>query len=328
MTRKPKNRERRKLIWLGIVLAVLLGPLMVPVSTSGAVTHKEAAGPDGTFFEWQGIDIHYRLTSAKANCPTPSNLVVLIHGFGASTFSWQPVEDKFSPCDDVISYDRPAFGLTERTLSWKGLNPYSMAAQQSMLSELISKFANGRKAVLVGHSAGGQVAAKFALDNPQLVSKLVLEAPAILNSAPGSNLAWITYVPQLNHIGPLLVSSIASSGMELLERSYHDKTKLTDAVIAGYRVPLTIKNWEFAFWEFSRAERSTDVASRLTEFEMPVLIITGDDDRVVETALTRELAAKMPTAEFVVISNSGHLPHEETTAEFMAAVLPFVNEQR
>jgi pimeloyl-ACP methyl ester carboxylesterase len=33
----------------------------------------------------------------------------------------------------------------------------------------------------------------------------------------------------------------------------------------------------------------------------------------------------MPGAEFVEIANSGHLPHEETVAEFMAAVLPFVN---
>jgi pimeloyl-ACP methyl ester carboxylesterase len=90
-------------------------------------------------------------------------------------------------------------------------------------------------------------------------------------------------------------------------------------------VPLTIQNWEFAFWEFSRADRVNNVASRLTEFKMPVLIVTGDDDRVVETALSRELATKMPSAEFVVISNSGHLPHEETTEEFMSAVRKFIN---
>jgi pimeloyl-ACP methyl ester carboxylesterase len=113
--------------------------------------------------------------------------------------------------------------------------------------------------------------------------------------------------------------------MNLLSESYHDTSKLTDETIAGYRVPLTIKNWEFAFWEFSRADRATNVAGRLSEFQMPVLIITGDDDRVVETALSRELATKMPGAEFVEIANSGHLPHEETVAEFMAAVLPFVN---
>jgi pimeloyl-ACP methyl ester carboxylesterase len=325
MARKPKNPERRKMIWLGVVLAILLGPLMVPVSSSGSITHKEAAGPNGTFFEWQGIDIHYRLTSAQANCPAPSNLVVLIHGFGASTFSWLPVEDKFSPCDDVIAYDRPAFGLTERKLSWDGLNPYSMAAQQSILTELIAKFANGRPTILVGHSAGGVIASQFALDNPDQVSKLVLEAPAILNSTPGADSSWFTYIPQLNHIGPLIVSSIASSGMDLLNESYHDTSKLTDDLIAGYRVPLTIQNWEFAFWEFSRADRVNNVASRLTEFKMPVLIVTGDDDRVVETALSRELATKMPSAEFVVISNSGHLPHEETTEEFMSAVRKFIN---
>lgn len=324
MARKPKNPQPRKLILLGIVLAVLLGPLMVPVNTSGKVTHTEAAGPTGTFFKWQGIDIHYKLTKASASCLVPGNLVVLIHGFGASTFSWLPVETKFSPCDQVISYDRPAFGLTERTLIWAGLNPYSMKAQQSILGELISKFADGRPATLVGHSAGGQVAAQFALDNPKLVRNLVLEAPAILNGTPGASTAWLTYIPQLNHLGPMIVSSIASSGMDLLSDSFHDKSKLTDEIIAGYRVPLTIKNWEFAFWEFSRADRSTNVASRLSEFQMPVLIITGDDDRVVETSLTRKLAAKMPQAEFIVISDSGHLLHEEDPEEFMAAVLPFV----
>lgn len=326
MARKPKNPERRKLILLGIVLAVLLGPLMVPVSSSGSVTHTEAAGPNGMFFKWQGIDIHYKLTPATVGCVGPGNLVVLIHGFGASTFSWLPVEAKFSPCDYVIAYDRPAFGLTERPLSWNGLNPYSMQGQQAILGEVLAKFADGRPATLIGHSAGGQIAAQFALDNPKLVRNLVLEAPAILNGTPGAGTGWLTYIPQLNHLGPLIVSSIASSGMNLLSESYHDPKKLTDDIVAGYRVPLTIKNWEFAFWEFSRADRTTNVASRLSEFQMPVMIITGDDDRVVETSLTRKLAAKMPQAEFVEIKGSGHLLHEEDPAEFIAAVMPFINK--
>jgi pimeloyl-ACP methyl ester carboxylesterase len=114
--------------------------------------------------------------------------------------------------------------------------------------------------------------------------------------------------------------------MNLLSESYHDTEKLTDEIIAGYRVPLTIENWEFAFWEYSRADRSNDVAKRLNEFAMPVMIITGDDDRVVETALTRELASKMPQAAFVVITDSGHLLHEEDPEEFIAAILPFINK--
>ena len=325
MALKLRRTEATRLVWLGIVLAALLGPLMIPVTSSGFLTHTEVAGKDGTFFKWQGIDIHYRLTAATASCLAPGNLIVLIHGFGASTFSWLPVETKFSPCDSVISYDRPAFGLTERPLSWSGLNPYSMKAQQSILGEVVKQFANDRPVKLIGHSAGGQVAAQFALDNPTLVSALVLEAPAILNSTPGADLAWLTYIPQLNHLGPLLVSSIASSGMDLLTESYHDQNKLSAEIIAGYRLPLTVKNWEFAFWEFSRADRSSDVAARLNEFQMPVMIITGDDDRVVETALTRKLAAKMPQARFVEVANSGHLIHEEDPEEFLAPVLAFLN---
>lgn len=324
MALKRRRTKAARLVWLGIVLAILLGPLMIPVTSSGVLTHTEAAGKDGTFFKWQGIDIHYRLTPATASCLAPGNLIVLIHGFGASTFSWLPVETKFSPCDEVISYDRPAFGFTERPLSWKGVNPYSSEAQELILREFISVFANGRDVVLVGHSAGGTIAAQFALDNPELVHKLVLESPAILNGTPGAGLAWLTYVPQINHLGPRLVSSIASSGMQILYDSYHDRKLLTEETIAAYRLPLKIKNWEFAFWEFSRADKSNNVANRLSEFEMPVLLITGDDDRIVQTQLTRELAKLMPAATYVEVKNVGHLLHEERPEVFLEEVAAFI----
>jgi pimeloyl-ACP methyl ester carboxylesterase len=53
---------------------------------------------------------------------------------------------------------------------------------------------------------------------------------------------------------------------------------------------------------------------------MPVLLITGDDDTVVETALTEKLATKMPKAKLVVVPSAGHLLHEEKPAVFVDAV--------
>jgi pimeloyl-ACP methyl ester carboxylesterase len=259
-------------------------------------------------------------TPVRASCLIEGKTIILIHGFGASTFSWKPIQQSFSPCETVIAYDRPAFGFTERPLSWKGLNPYSMAGQMQILDDLVAKFANGRKVVLIGHSAGGQVAAQYALDNASRVSNLILESPAILNGTPGAGMAWLTYVPQINHLGPALVASIATTGDALLESSFHDKSKLTGETYDGYHAPLKIKNWEFAFWEFSRADKTNDVASRLTEFKMPVLLITGDDDTVVETALTEKLATKMPKAKLVVVPNAGHLLHEEKPTVFVDVV--------
>ena len=297
---------------------------MVPVTTSGKVSFREAAGADAKFIEVAGVDVHYVQTAPQASCSAAAKLVVLIHGFGANTQSWKPVQQSFSPCDEVISYDRPAFGFTERPLNWQGVNPYSNEAQQRILKEIIAYFAKGREVVLVGHSAGGTIAAQFALDNPKLVQKLVLESPAILNGSPGAGLAWLTYLPQINHLGPMLVSSIASSGMQILYNSYHDRELLTEETIAAYRLPLTIKNWEFAFWEFSRADKSNNVADRLGEFAMPVLLITGDYDRIVETKLTQRLAMLMPKAKYVEVANVGHLLHEEQPELFLEVVKSFI----
>lgn len=324
MARKPKNPQRRKLIWLTIVLGLLLGPLMIPISTSGTADFKQAAGENATFFKSVGIDVHYVQTPPRASCLVPGKLIVLIHGFGASTFSWQPVEKEFSPCDEVIAYDRPAFGFTERPLSWKGINPYSTQAQLQIIDDLIAKFANGRKVVLVGHSAGGTIAAEYAVTRPAAVASLVLESPAILNDTPGAGMAWLTYVPQIDRVGPALVASIATSGDTLLRESFHDSAKLTQSTYDGYHAPLKIKNWEFAFWEFSRGDKTTTVRDRLSEFAMPVMLITGDDDRVVDTALTEKLATRMPSAKLVVVPNTGHLLHEEAPQVFLDEVRAFI----
>jgi len=55
-----------------------------------------------------------------------------------------------------------------------------------------------------------------------------------------------------------------------------------------------------------------------------VLIITGDDDRIVPTADSVRLADEIPGAELVVIPNSGHVAHEETPEAVMAAIEAFL----
>ncbi len=43
---------------------------------------------------------------------------ILLHGFGASLFSWREIVEPLSQYGTVIAYDRPAFGLTERPMQW------------------------------------------------------------------------------------------------------------------------------------------------------------------------------------------------------------------
>lgn len=202
-----------------------------------------------------------------------------------------------------------------------GENPYGSVGNDLILDDLIGNFAAGRKVILVGHSAGGTLAAQYAIDNREKVQGLILISPAILTQGGSPSwLNWIYSIPQLDHIGPLLVSSIASSGMDLLYRSWYNQDLITEETISGYRAPLEIAGWEEGFWEFNRAPRSFDVQDRLVELDLPVLIITGDTDTVVATKDTEELASLIPSSVLFVIPKSGHLAQEESPNLTMKAI--------
>jgi len=309
-----------------VVLALLLiVPFLVPVETTGVKTYKEVAGEGATFATAQGIEIFYQKTDfvcqAEKDCSNPP-VIFLMHGFGANTFSYREVTKPLSELGDVIAYDRPGFGLTERPTSWEGENPYGSIGQDLILDELIETFARDRDVILVGHSAGGSLAAQYVVDNKDAVKGLILISPAILTTGGSPSwLNWIYSIPQLDHLGPRLVSSIASSGMDLLDESWYNKDLITEEVKAGYREPLSVIGWEEGFWEFNRAPRSFDVKDRLDEITIPTLLITGDTDTVVATKDTEALATLIKGSELVVIPQSGHLPQEETPDQTMEAIL-------
>jgi pimeloyl-ACP methyl ester carboxylesterase len=311
-------------VLLGLLVAALIVPFLIPVETSGTKTYQEAAGSGASFAKALGIDVFTDVTEfdcqQDSDCENPP-VFILLHGFGANTFSYRFVTEPLSAYGDVIAYDRPGFGFTQRPSSWEGENPYGSAGNDLILDELIAEYASTREVFLVGHSAGGTQAAQYVVDNPGAVSGLILISPAILTTGGSpSGFNWIFSIPQLDHLGPLLVSSIASSGMDLLDRSWFDKSKITDEIKAGYRAPLEIIGWEEGFWEFNRAPRSFDVKDRLSEIKIPTLLITGDTDVVVATADTEALATMIEGSSLVVIPKSGHLAQEETPVETMKAI--------
>lgn len=303
------------------VLAALIVPLVVPVESTGTVTEFEAAGEDATFLELDDISVHFESADYGGDGVTQP-LFILLHGFGASTYSWREVLDDFSELGDVVAYDRPAFGLTTRPTKWEGESPYGVEAQLDLIDDVIDAFAgDNQPVVLVGHSAGGTLAAEFGLRYPDRVDGLILVAPAILTTGGGpSGLSWLYDIPQVDRIGPLLVGGIATSGEDLLERSWHDVSLLTPEIRAGYRVPLSVTGWEAAFWEFQKAPRTFTISDNPSALTVPTVIITGDDDRVVATADSIALAELIPGAQISVLKNSGHLPQEETPEEFMNSV--------
>jgi pimeloyl-ACP methyl ester carboxylesterase len=119
---------------------------------------------------------------------------------------------------------------------------------------------------------------------------------------------------------------VASSGQDLLKRSYYDQAQLTEEVRAGYLAPLEIEGWERAFWEFSTAPRDSKLAENLDEITQPTLLITGKFDEVVPAADTERLATAIQVSKLVIVENSAHLPQEEQPNIFNSEVSIWVKE--
>lgn len=319
---------RTKVIFGALAGAILLGPFLVPVQSSGTLTNKEAAAQlwqgRSKFVEILDHEVHY----VEAGDPNSDRLILLAHGFGASAFSYKAVLAPLAAHGHVIAYDRAAFGFTERPVKWSGVNPYSSQGQLEVIDALVDKFGSDKEVFLVGHSAGGALAAGYALEHQEKLKGLVLFAPAVYGSGGAPQwLNWIFDIPQLDHLGPLAVSSIASSGLEILDRSYNDPNQITEETLKGYTAPLQIIGWERAFWEFNKAPRALDVAKRLSEITIKTLVITGDNDQIVPTDNSIRLAGELPSAELVVIEQTGHLPNEENPKEFATAIIRYIETQ-
>ena len=311
-------------MWIALasgILAFLIVPLVIPFESSGTTDYRQSAGPRAEFANLAGVDVHLEQSAYFGECNCQPPVLVLMHGFGASTFSWREVIGPLSRYGDVIAYDRPGFGFTQRPTSWNGVDPYGFEGNFLILDELIAKFAKDREVFLVGHSAGSQLAAEYARVNPGKVSGLILVDPAILTTGGGpAGLDWIYDIPQIQKLGPLLVRGIASSGLDILNQSFVDKSKITADVIAGYTAPLKVKDWELGFWNFVTAPRENQLRENLDSLDLPILLITGDQDTIVPTSDTVELQDLLPNSSLSIIENAGHLPHEEQPEAFMNAI--------
>jgi pimeloyl-ACP methyl ester carboxylesterase len=304
-----------------VLLIALVGPFLIPVPPlENPVPAKSLADADSLFIEINGVDVHYK----KFGEGEP--VFILLHGFGASLFSWREVTEPLAEFGTVIAYDRPAFGLTERPMEWDGESPYSQNAQVELVVGLMDALGI-EQATLVGNSAGGTVSMLTYLKYPERVTRLILVDPAVY--AGGGSPAWVRPLlgtPQMNRLGPLVARQIQVRGPEIIETAWHDPSKLTPEIVAGYQNPLQIENWDKALWYLTVSSRESGLAENLAQFILPTLVITGDDDRIVPTEQSIRLASELPNAELIVIPQCGHVPQEECPAEFMEAVSDFLNK--
>ena len=310
-----------------IILLLFVCCLLVclPAVRVAGVAHtvpvEQLAEPDSLFVDVNGLQVHYKVGGED------DRTLVLLHGFAASVFSWRKVMEPLSEAGTVVAFDRPAFGLSQRPMpgEWDERNPYSPEAQADLTVALMDEL-GVEKAVLVGHSAGGSIAVLTALRYGERVEALILEDASVYEQ--GGTPEWmqpLLRTPPVSRLGPLALRSITLWGEAAIQTAWDDPDKITVELISGYKKPLEAENWDRALWELVLASHPLDLEERLDELSVPVLVITGERDRIVPTRNSERLAAELPGAELVVIPDCGHVPHEECPEGFLQATTGFLS---
>lgn len=254
-----------------------------------------------------------RVRLVRAGRGTP---VVLIHGYGESLMSWRALFDELSRHADVTAVDLPGFGL-----SGKPEHGYSADSMALSVLRLLDQLGLAR-AVFVGHSLGGAVAAAVAVQAPERVLGLVLVAPALVT--PPVLAGSLDSAGELQRVRALIVAYYQSLRSRFA--GIHDPGWLAESAAAATyepaRDPAYFRALVAALAQFDFEFLTRERAARLT---MPTLLVWGAQDPVVPAANAQGLLSMLPRARLEIVPRSWHRPHLERPRDVVGLIEGFLD---
>jgi pimeloyl-ACP methyl ester carboxylesterase len=260
-----------------------------------------------------GTRFAYRRLGADTGVP-----VIFLHHLGAVLDNWDPrVIDGIASHHRVIAFDNRGIGAS------KGSTPTSVAAMARDAVTFVR--ALGFDHVdLLGFSLGGFAAQVIAQEEPQLVRKLVLAGtgPAggegIDKVSPITLRAMVkgglTFKDPKTYLFFTRTSNGKTQAREFLERLKERKDDRDKAISPiAFRAQLkAIHAW---------AEQQPSDLSRIPQ---PVLVANGDQDLMVPTSNSVDLARRLPNARLTLYPDAGHGGVFQYHDQFVGEVLEFL----
>lgn len=205
-------------------------------------------------------------------------------------------------CARVITPTHPGFDATPRPERFD-----SMQALARLYSGLVDDL-DLTGVTVIGNSIGGWIAAEIALlGNPRISGVVLVDAAGLqIDAHPSADFFSLT----MDQVADLSYYNPDAFRLDLSRLPEQQK-----AVMAGNRAALALYG--------GTGMADPGLLGRLPGVTVPVLVIWGAADRMIPPEHGQAYASAIPGAQFLLITEAGHLPQLETPDQLLRAVSDF-----
>ncbi len=238
--------------------------------------------------------------SSNSNLPT----LVILPGWGGSHETWANFLGLAGKEINVVCIDLPCFGGEPCPKNVWGIEEYSKFAVEKL------KKIEGDK-VLLGHSFGGQVATRVAIDNPNLLKGLILSGAALVR--PKKLIRRILF-GSIAKFGKLIFRlPIIESFSVLAKKIFYKSIDSPD-----YTKTSGIQR------DIYRKIIRQDLTKELHKLDLPVFVTWGQKDKMTPLRYGKKINTLLKGANFKVFPNGNHGLHRQQTDNYFKAILDFI----
>lgn len=261
-----------------------------------------------------GVDFTYR-EMGPHNGGTP--VVFLVH-LAAVLDNWDPrIMDGIAARHHVIAFNNRGIGASSGSPS---------SSMEAMADDAITFIhAKGFQQVdLLGFSLGGMVAQEIVLKQPQLVRKMVLAGTGPAGGEGISTVAGVTFYDILRGF---------FTGQDAKQFLFFTRTpggiEAGKAFLARLKERTENRDKEISVSAFLAQLEALRVwghkaPADLSVVKQPVLVVNGDNDRMVPTVNTHDLARRLPNSQLIIYPDAGHGGAFQFHADFVRSTLAFL----
>jgi pimeloyl-ACP methyl ester carboxylesterase len=174
--------------------------------------------------------------------------------------------------------------------------PISVDFLVEQLHQHLEEFVQSPPYHMVSNSMGGKIVIEYAARYPERVASIVLICPSGLSA--GEELPIVDGVRRF-------------SPQSIIESVFLDPQCIEPAMVDYYTRQSRNRRWRVGFAQTIRDTKDHCVRHRLPELKQPTLLISGQEDRIVNPDEVRAAASELSQGQFLLIPRCGHAPQIE-----------------